>query len=145
DAPVRLIGRPDYSGTHRFFEEKVVKRGDQADPASFAPTVEAVEESVAVVARVAADPHAIGYVGLGWVDDRVRAVPLAPGAGAAPVAPSTATVLDGSYPVYRPLLAYTRGAPAGAIAAFLRFVLGPDGQALVAAHGFTRADVDVDA
>jgi phosphate transport system substrate-binding protein len=103
-----------------------------------------VEESRDLVAKVAADPDAIGYVGLGWVAPGVRALRLAPGEGAA-IAPSTATVRDGSYPVYRPLLVYTRGRPVGVVAAFLRHVLSAEGQALVEEHGFIRSDVDPDA
>src|SRR5262249_18833922 len=47
----------------------------------------------------------------------------------------------GSYPIYRPLLFYTRGAPGRDAARFLSFVLGADGQALVRAHGFVPIDV----
>jgi phosphate binding protein len=144
DAPIKRYSRPDYSGTHQFFRDKVLRRGDSHGDEEFAAGTAWIEESRALVERVAADPDAIGYVGLGWVGAGVRALRLAPGEGAS-VAPSPATVRDGTYPVYRPLLVYTRGRPVGAVAAFLRFVLSADGQALVDAHGFIRSDVDPDA
>ena len=44
-------------------------------------------------------------------------------------------MIDGSYPVSRPLFMYTAGAPAGAVKEFLGFVTG-EGQRLVAELGF---------
>ena len=145
DLPVHIYSRPSYSGTHSFFKEKVVRRGNAKGPEEFAPATVWVEESGEVVKRVAADPGAISYIGMGWVDAGVRAVALSPGAGHVAIAASAETVRDGSYPVYRPLLMYTRGAPRGAVASFLRFVLSPAGQALVEKHGFIRSDTPADA
>ncbi|MCB9574713.1 MAG: TonB family protein [Kofleriaceae bacterium] len=140
DRPVHLLSRPGYSGTHDFFVDKVVRRGDGHDPATIDAGAREIEHSDALVAAVAADPDAIGYVGLGWVDAGVRAVAISPGAGAAAIAPSAATVRDGRYPIYRALLIYSAGAPRGAVADFLRFALSPAGQELVAASGFVPGD-----
>lgn len=144
DAPITLYSRPDYSGTHGFFRDKVLRRGDSKGAEEFAAATVWIEESRDLAARVAAEADAIGYVGMGWVAPEVRALRLAPGEGAA-IAPSPATVRDGTYPVYRPLLVYTRGRPGGVVASFLRFVLSAPGQALVEEHGFIRSDIDPDA
>ena len=144
DAPIARYSRPDYSGTHQFFRDKVLRKGDSKGPEELDPSTVWIEESGELVAQVGAEVDAIGFVGLGWVAPEVKALRLAPGEGAA-IAPSAATVRDGSYPVYRPLLVYTRGRPVGVVAGFLRFVLSAPGQALVEEHGFIRSDVDPDA
>jgi phosphate binding protein len=145
DLPIRLMSRPSYSGTHGFFRDKVLRRGNAKGPEGFAARTEMVEESAQLAERVGDDPAAIAYVGLGWVGADVRALAVAPGDGQPAVPPSLDSVRQGTYPIYRPLLVYTRGAPRGAVAGFLRWVLSPEGQALVEQHGFIRSDVPADA
>jgi phosphate transport system substrate-binding protein len=41
-------------------------------------------------------------------------------------------VQDGSYPLKRPLILVTKGAPTGNVKAFLEFMLSPEAQAIVA-------------
>jgi outer membrane protein OmpA-like peptidoglycan-associated protein len=49
-------------------------------------------------------------------------------------------VRNGTYPIYRPLLFYTRGTPRGEVASFVRFALSRAGQERVMAHGFVAGD-----
>jgi phosphate transport system substrate-binding protein len=49
-------------------------------------------------------------------------------------------VRDGTYPLYRPLFLYTRGAPRGVAADLVRFALSPAGQDIVQAVGFVRLE-----
>jgi phosphate transport system substrate-binding protein len=46
------------------------------------------------------------------------------------------TVLDGTYPVSRPLLFYTNGAPAGINKAFIDYCLSTQGQKKVTEVGY---------
>jgi outer membrane protein OmpA-like peptidoglycan-associated protein len=50
-------------------------------------------------------------------------------------------VRSGSYPLYRPLLLYTRGEPRGDLRRFLQFIVAGEGRKLVASHDFIAADV----
>jgi phosphate binding protein len=138
DLAVKLIGRPTYSGTHSFFKEKVLRRGNAKGPEEFAANIEVEEKNQEIVRKVAADPGAVAYVGLGWVTQAVRALPVSSGGPA--VVPERATVRNGTYPIYRPLLLYTRGTPHGETATFLRFALSRAGQEQVMAHGFVAGD-----
>jgi phosphate transport system substrate-binding protein len=61
------------------------------------------------VARTAADPH---------------------------VLPAAETAADGSYPLSRELFMVTAGSPEGEIAAYLDWITGPEGQAIVRKLGF---------
>jgi phosphate transport system substrate-binding protein len=135
-------GRPAYSGTHAFFKDKVLRRGVRTGTEEFAPDTRVVEHSEALLAAVARDPSAIGYVGMGWVRPGVvAALAVAPRVDAAPVRPALETVRSGSYPLYRPLLLYTRGEPQGDLRRFLQFILAGEGRKLVSAHDFITADV----
>ena len=140
DVPVRLISRPSYSGTHAFFKEKVLRRGNAKGPEEFAASAELMEENGEILRAVASDPRAISYVGLGWVDPTVRALLVAPRGGDPGVAPSGETVRTGRYPLYRPLLMYVPPTPRPAVADFLRFVLSKDGSGVMARNGFIPAD-----
>jgi outer membrane protein OmpA-like peptidoglycan-associated protein len=82
----------------------------------------------------------VAYVGIGSLTKDVRAVPLT-GASGEPVPAEVTHVRDGSYPLYRALYLYTRGPASGNAAEILRFVFSPDGQRLVAEHGFVPLGV----
>lgn len=59
------------------------------------------------------------------------------------VEPTPARVVDGSYPMARPLFLVTDGPPAGAARTFVDYVLGDEGQALVRKHGYlTLSDLN---
>jgi phosphate transport system substrate-binding protein len=134
-------GRPAYSGTHAFFKDKVLRRGLHGGTEEFAAETRVVEHSEALLAAVARDPSAIGYVGMGWVRPGVAVLAVAARPDAAPVRPALETVRSGAYPLYRPLLLYTRGEPRGDLRRFLQFILGGEGRKLVSAHDFIPADV----
>lgn len=141
--PVRRISRPTYSGTYAFFKEKVLRKGNAKGSEEFSPDTQYLEENTDIVAAVAADPTAVAYVGLGWVDRRVKALGVAPTAGAEPVRPSLETIRHGTYPIYRPLFLYSLGEPTGPSREFLRFALSEEGRRIVAAHDFVPSDQPV--
>ncbi len=58
------------------------------------------------------------------------------------VQPSPANIVDGRYPMSRPLYLITNGPPKGAAKRFIDYVLSGEGQELVRKHGFlTRAEL----
>lgn len=88
------------------------------------------------VQRVADDPLALGFTGLGHVLPGTRALSIIPHPGAMPVAPMRETIVSGRYPFARTVdLLLTREAD-GRIdpvsAEFALFMLGEEGQAIVA-------------
>jgi phosphate binding protein len=141
DHAIDLLSRPSYSGTHVFFKDVVLRRGKSGARDEFAARTEFVEETSKIVARVAQDPDAISYVGLGFVQGRpVRVVPIAAAAGERAIAPLAESVRNGSYPIYRPLYLYARGEPQGAARDFLSFILSREGQKRVSAQDFIPCD-----
>lgn len=140
DDPIRLISRPSYSGTHVFFKEKALRRGNAKGPEEFAPQTELLEDNADIVREVSKDPRAVSYVGLGWVSPSLRAVPIAERTGDAPVPAAFESVRSGKYPLYRPLLLYVAGTPKPASADFIRYVLSTEGAAIMTRNGFIPPD-----
>ena len=85
--------------------------------------------------EVTQNRNAIGYDGLGYVTSAQKVIALARTEAGPYVLPSVKTVLDGTYPVSRPLYMYTAGEPTGAVKKYLDWVTGP-GQAVVPTLGF---------
>lgn len=89
---------------------------------------------------VAGNARAIGYVSIGSAEverEHGSPVKLLPLGG---VAAGRGTVLDGTFPLQRPLNFVTRGAPVGLAAEFVAFARTPGACALVAAQSFVPLD-----
>ena len=137
DAPIILVSRETNSGTHVYFLEQVVRKGDKENTDIFAPQTLLMPSSVGITSEVQRNPNAIGYDGLGYVDpEHEKLIAVAPDAGSPYVLPSVQTGADGSYPISRPLYMYTTGTDDPVIADYITWVLGPAGQDIVANLGF---------
>jgi len=128
DMEIVVIGRDSASGTREYFYEEVMDKQD-----FYAGQLEK-NSNGAVKQTVQQTPGAIGYVGLGYLDETVGAVALGPDGAA--VEPSVANVLAGTYPVARDLNMFTNGEPTGLAADYLAFVMSDEGQQLAADEGF---------
>ena len=113
----------------------MVRLGDGKRRDLFSPETLLMPSSEGISTEVRQNPNAIGYDGLGYVTSDQKVVPVARDAKGPFVLPSAATVLDGSYPVSRPLYMYTAGEPAGQVKDYLDWVMG-EGQKLVTDLGF---------
>ena len=131
DKKIVALSRERNSGTHVFFVEHVVKMNNKKNPNEFAAGVLMMPSSQAIIDEVATNNAAIGYVGLGYLTKKEKALAIAKDASSPYVIPSVATVLSGAYPIARSLLFYTNGEPTGNIKEFVDFVLSPEGQKIV--------------
>lgn len=134
DAPIRVLGRPAYSGTHAFFKERVL--GALGTDVAFGTKIKSVEKTDDIVDAVAKDPAAIGYVGLGHVKPSVRSLAIKAQPSAVAVSPNAESIRDGRYVISRPLLLYLRTDSSRDARAVVDFALSSEGQALVAKNGF---------
>jgi phosphate transport system substrate-binding protein len=128
DAPIILYGRESSSGTYDYFREHVLNKGD------FAPQVQTLQGTAAIVNAVGSDKNGIGYGGIAYAKS-VRALAMQ-AEGAQPVAPSEATVADGTYPLSRRLFFYFPSAAPERVSKFARWSLTPEAQALVTKVGY---------
>jgi len=139
DAPIVVISRDTNSGTHVFFKEHVVQmKGLPIEDKSleYGPKVLFLPSTEQGVSEVAKNPNAVFYPGLGYVTSDVKPLTIKKTADLLGVLPSVATALDGTYPIARPLLYYTAGAPTGIIKAFIDYCLSAEGQAKVIEVGY---------
>ncbi len=137
DQKIVLLSRDKSSGSHVFFLEHVVRRGNAKGPEEFVSSALMIPSSEAIAGQVATDKGTIGYVGLGYVDPaKHKAVSVAKTATDKYVKPSIETAIDHTYPISRPLYWYTNGQPEGEIKGLLDFALSPEGQKIVDKLGF---------
>ncbi|HET7087333.1 MAG TPA: phosphate ABC transporter substrate-binding protein [Anaerolineae bacterium] len=136
DRPIVLLSRETNSGTHVYFLEEVIRLGDSENKTLFSPDTLLLPSSEGITAEVRQNLNAIGYDGLGYVTPDVKTVAVAAEPGAPYVKPSIESVNAGQYPIARPLFMYTNGEPGGTVKEFIDWILGPDGQAIVARLGF---------
>ncbi len=137
DTAIILVSRETNSGTHVYFLEEVVRKGETDNKDIFAPQTLLMPSSVGITSEVRRNPRAIGYDGLGYVDAQLeKLIAVARDSDSPYVMPSVQTGADGSYPIARPLFMYTAGEPTGAVRDYVDWVRGPEGQKIVAELGF---------
>jgi phosphate transport system substrate-binding protein len=136
DAKIVILSREVNSGTHVYFKEHVLRKSNPADKTEFAPSALLLSSSQAIADEIAGNTSAIGYYGMGYVSAKQKTVSLAPSGSTVFVGPKIENVLDGSYPLSRPLFIYTNGAPAGDVEKFVSFILSFEGQKVVAETDF---------
>ena len=129
DQAIVVIGRESGSGTRGAFEE-LLKIEDQCQYA------QELNETGAVLAKVAKTEGAIGYVSLDVVDDTVTALKLND------VEASEKTIKDGSYQLQRPFVMATKGEISkqkGNVRAIFNFIESDAGQEVIKKVGLISA------
>lgn len=91
--------------------------------------------------KVASTRGAITQLSAAWADGESSfSVAICDAAGEAS-APTSERIMDGRYPLARPLYVITRGAPQGAASELIDFVLGPRGRVLLERYGYLAPTV----
>jgi phosphate transport system substrate-binding protein len=138
---IQVVVREEGSGTRDAFNELVMGDEDQDDPdEQYAGDALQKNSNQLIFDEVNGNPNAIGYVGLGYVTTGVESVAIDG------VAPSIATVVDGSYSVQRSLFLITLGWPTVGelIWEFINWHYSPDGQFYVEDNGFIAISIKRD-
>ncbi len=129
DAEIVLIGREAGSGTRDGFESIIDAEGKCQYRQELTSTGN-------VVTAVSQNPDAIGYASLSSLSDSVKALSVGG------VAPSEATVKDGSYPIQRPFVLVTKAdtSLSEAAQAFFDFATSPNAAELISKAGAVPAN-----
>ena len=136
DAKIVVLSREVNSGTHVYFKEHVLRKGDSQSKEEFTPEALLLPSSQAIADEVKSNLDAIGYYGMGYIGKDHKAVAVAKQAGLAFVSPSVDNVISGDYPISRPLFMYSNGEPHGLVKNFLDYILSAEGQVLVSKMDF---------
>ncbi len=136
DKKIVLLSREVNSGTHVYFKEHVLRKGNPSGQEEFAPGALMLSSSQAIADEVATNSAAIGYYGMGYISPKQKPVSVARDVKSEYTNPTIENVLNGKYPISRPLFLYTNGLPSGMVKDFVDFILSKEGQDIVLATDF---------
>lgn len=137
DEKIVVLSRDRSSGTHVFFLEHVLRKGNAKGTEEFGSSVLMLPSSQAIADEVAGNSAAIGYVGMGYVKpDKQKTIAIAKDSNSPYVEPTVDNVLNGTYPIARGLYFYTPKQPEGPVKSFIDFVLSDEGQKIVQEQEF---------
>ena len=124
NSKIHVITREEGSGTRSAFSELVMGKTAEITPKAI------VQDSNGAVRQlVADDPNAIGFISLGLVNEKVKALELEG------VAATCQNIENGSYNLSRPFLFVTLKEPAGLTKNFIDYILSAEGQTILINEG----------
>ncbi|MFK4784423.1 phosphate ABC transporter substrate-binding protein [Fusobacterium sp. MFO224] len=131
DSPIVVLSRDSSSGTHEFFKEHIIREGkknqkEYGSQTLYAPSNQAIKQ------EVKNNINAIGYIGMGYMDDTVHSLAVDG------ITPSVENVADKSYPIAREVYWYVpeNSDKSEAIDNLVDFAISKDGQEIVKNEGF---------
>lgn len=125
DKPIVVISRDSSSGTFEVWNHRVLGKKTRVRP-----DAQLQASNGAVAQAVAGNKYAIGYVGIGYLNAKLKGLTVGG------VKASAKTAMDKSYPIARGLYMFTNGEPKGQTAKFIAFVMSDEGQKIAKAEGF---------
>lgn len=131
DEKIVILSREVNSGTHVYFKEHVLRKNDSSSKEEFSPKALMLSSSQAIADEVSGNISAIGYYGMGYISSKQKAVAIAMDEKSAYIAPTIDNVVNGAYPISRPLFIYTNGQPQSMVKKFVDFILSAEGQEIV--------------
>jgi phosphate transport system substrate-binding protein len=130
DMAIVVYSRESSSGTYEFFKEHVLNKKNFVSSAMLMPATGAIMQSVSQT------KGAIGYVGLAYVDKRVKALKVSYDGGKTYVAPTVANAKNKTYPITRPLYYYYLTSIEKTVLPFINYIMSAEGQQIVLTEGY---------
>ncbi|MDE7174405.1 MAG: phosphate ABC transporter substrate-binding protein [Helicobacter sp.] len=122
---INLYVREDGSGTRDTFESKGLEKGTEIPQAA-----NVVSSNGAMKIAIAQDKNAIGYVGIGHLDDSIKGVAFED------VMPTQEKTKEGTYQISRLLYMNTKGQPQGLTKLFIDYIYSQDGAKFIEQSGY---------
>jgi phosphate transport system substrate-binding protein len=124
DRAITVVTREEGSGTRETFQNLLMGKKEEISLAAL------VQDSNGAIRQVVADdPNAIGFISLGLVNKRVKALKIDG------IEPTIENIRNHRYTLLRPFLFVFKSPPQGAAKEFLDYVLSPGGQKLLVKEG----------
>jgi phosphate transport system substrate-binding protein len=142
DLQIVTISREVSSGTYTYFKEHVVQLGKKNNTDEFSAQTLLLSSSQAIVEEVSTNEATIGYLGMGYLGDRTKAILVGKGGKFYP--PDVNDVITKIYPLSRPLYFYTNGEPNGITKLFMDFTFSLKGQQQFRETGFVPIGMSVE-
>lgn len=137
DAEIKLYGPGTASGTFEYFTEAINGKAKESR-SDFTPS----EDDNVLVRGVTGDKNAMAYFGFAYYlenQDKLKALPIKVDANAPAVAPTSATIEDGSYkPLARQIYIYPlkSALERPEVKEFIRYYMSDEGKELVSSVGY---------
>ncbi|MGL5051186.1 MAG: PstS family phosphate ABC transporter substrate-binding protein [Fusobacteriaceae bacterium] len=130
EGAIVILSRDSSSGTHEFFKEHVVRKGNSKGPEEYATTTLYMPSNEAIKQEVAKNKFAVGYLGMGYVDNTTKSFNIDG------VPASAENVLSKKYPIAREIFWYVNKARTGTVKNLVDFAVSAEGQKIVKEEGF---------
>lgn len=129
DMKIIVYSRETSSGTYEFFKESVLKNKNYMSSSLSMPATGAVIQSVSQT------KGAIGYVGLAYLNKRVKPIAISYNEKEY-VLPTMENGIRKIYPVVRPLYYYYNNKNKAAVSPFIDYILSTEGQNIIKKGGY---------
>ena len=133
DAKIVVLSRDSSSGTHAYFKEEILRGGDKKSVVEYGQDTLYMPSNQAILQEVAKSKYAIGYIGMGYMNDTVDSLAVDG------VKPTFETVADKTYPIAREVFWYVDSARDGVTKEVVDFAVSSKGQEIVKEEGFVPA------
>lgn len=130
DAPIVVLSRDSSSGTHEFFKEHIIRENNTKKDLEYGPKTLYMPSNEAIKQEVKSNKYAIGYIGMGYMDDSVEAIKVDG------VEATVANVSSKAYPIAREVYWYVDKNANEDINKLVDYAISPAGQELVKSEGF---------
>ena len=141
DKQIVLLSRESNSGTHMFFKEHVIRLNNPDSKDEFSPRALLMPSSQAIVDEIYQNSNALGYVGIGFISNQIKALAVSEKDSNEFVFPTIENVMYRKYPISRPLYLYTNGEPSGIVKEFIDYTLSEEGQKVVSETDFVPINI----
>lgn len=133
DAKIVVLSRDSSSGTHAYFKEEVLRGGDSKSLIEYGQETLYMPSNQAILQEVANSKYAIGYIGMGYMNDTVDSLAIDG------IKPTFNTVADKTYPIAREVYWYVDSNRDGVTKDVVEFATSNKGQEIVREEGFVPA------
>lgn len=130
DATIVVLSRDSSSGTHEFFKEHIVRENNSNSKQEYGAKTLYMPSNQAIKQEVVANKYAIGYIGMGYMDNSVESLKVDG------VEPTKENILNKSYPIAREVYWYTAKERDGVVKGLVDYAISPQGQAIIEEEGF---------
>ena len=130
DEKIIVLSRDSSSGTHVYFKEHVLRKGNEKGPEEYSSSALFLPSNEALKQQVENSKGAIAYIGMGYMDNSVKEVTVNG------VEATLANVKAKKYPISRAVYWYADKTVSGTAKDLISFMLSPKGQEIVKKEGF---------
>lgn len=129
DLKIIPYSRETSSGTYEFFKEAVLNNKN------FMNGIMSMPATGAVVQSTSQTKGAISYIGLGYLNNSIKAINVSYDKGSTFIEPTIANAKNKTYPIVRPLYFYYLSQHSNSVQPFIDYIFSSKGQNLVSELG----------